>query len=143
MKRSILLAMSGLVFSHSVCAMQCLSEFDDDYHQSNTVSMCNNITNFFIGGLTQQLQQPVRDKVIVQNVYPANATAYVQITPNLPLIMDGQMMAFTIPMVQGQCLDLISTYGHNASPASFSLKLVDGANSAVTADFDYEVGSGC
>jgi len=143
MKRFVLLALGLSFVAQTALAIQCLPEFDDDYHQSITSPMCQNITNFFIGGLTDELQQPVRDKLIVSNITPANATAYVSITPNSPLILDFQISTFVIPLQEGQCLDLISTYQKDFPPKSFQLKLVAGDNSAATADFDFEVGSSC
>lgn len=143
MKRPLFLITCALLFSQSIFALPCSPEYDDDYHQNFSAPMCRGVTKFFISGLTQQLKQPVRDRVTVQNVSPANAIAYVAVTPFSPLIMDGQINTFTVPMVQGQCLDLISTYSSYGSPQAFTLNLVAGQNNADSADFDYEVGSGC
>jgi hypothetical protein len=131
------------VLSQSLFASQCLSEFDDDYHYSQTAPMCQNHTKFFIGGLTDLQKQPVWDKLIVKNIVPAGSTAYVEVTPFSPLIINGQSNPFVISVAEGQCLNLISTYQITFPPQAFTLRLVNGDGAATQADFDFEVGSLC
>lgn len=140
-----LISCIALVCASSIHAQSCLSEFDNDYHQSLDVNMCEGMTKYFIAGLTDDLKQPVHDKVIIRNIVPSGATAYVSITPLTSLIIDGQTGNFTTPATEGQCIDLISTYPKQSGVQAFQLMLTakDVHTNAVRAVFDYEVGSSC
>lgn len=137
MKKISQLAILGSILISPVSfADTCAGAVTDSNHQAITQTFCQYSSSLTIAGITDNGRVPIRDKMVVSNIQPAGAIAYITFTPNAPLDLQAGSsesgMTFTLPVSEGQCVNLVSNIPHGALDLSFDMMLDWGDTNAAT-----------